>query len=195
MKALPGAADLDCDRREDRLGDPKRKFQIQMKTSHRGRSKHSAAARAGVRRSDISYSTPALLWQPGDLQRTTERFRKRWGTVHASKLAAVAKGRLKLEHARGRCSRFVQTAEPGQRGGQLHISDAMCRIGLNGLVGRTASFFVTPTRPCMRRRPLARTVTSCSELSFTNELSRALTSSVTFGRRSTMARLSSTISL
>jgi predicted MFS family arabinose efflux permease len=35
--------------------------------------------------------------------------------------------------------RFVQPAEFGQRGGQLHISDAVCRVGLNGLIGSTTS--------------------------------------------------------
>ena len=48
-----------------------------------------------------------LLWQPGDTQRITKRFRKRRSTIHARKLAAIAKGWLKLQHSGGGCSRFV----------------------------------------------------------------------------------------
>src|SRR6185437_8721355 len=92
-----------------------------------------------------------LLWQSGVPQRSAKSLGERWRTVHASKLAAVAKGRVKLEHTGGGRPRFIQSAKFGQRGGQLHISDAVCRIGLNGLVSRTTSFFVTPAQQMAHR--------------------------------------------
>jgi hypothetical protein len=42
------------------------------------------------------WSKAGLLWQSGVSQRAAKSFRERWGTIHARKLAAVAKGWMKL---------------------------------------------------------------------------------------------------
>lgn len=75
-------------------------------------------------------------------QRISKRLRKRRGAIHARELAAVAKGRLKFEHARGGGLCFLQPPEFGKRSGQLHIGNAMRRVSLNGLVGSTAGFVI-----------------------------------------------------
>jgi hypothetical protein len=95
----------------------------------------------------------ALLWQTGRPQRIAESFRERSGTVHASKLAAVAKVWLQFEYSPSSCHRFVDSSEFGKRSGQVHVRDAVCRICLNGLVGDATSFFVTPAQQmahCLR---------------------------------------------
>ena len=108
---------------------------------------------ADLRRSERQAVVPALVWQPSSPQRATKSFRKRRGTVHARKLAAVAKARLKLEHTRSGRPRFVQPAKFDKCSGQLHVSDAVCRIGLNGFVGRSTSFLVSTAQQmthCLR---------------------------------------------
>ena len=67
---------------------------------------------------------------------------------------------MEFEYTGGGRPRFVQPAKFGQSGSQLHISDAVCGVGLNGLVGRATSFFVTSAQQmahCLRvkRSPAA----------------------------------------
>src|SRR5207244_8715776 len=101
---------------------------------------------SGRRKLDV-----ALLWQPGGPQRIAKSFRERWGAVHARKLAAVAKGWMKFEHPHSGCPRFFQPSEFGKRSGQLHIGDAVCGIGLNGLVGGATGCFIAAAQQMTHR--------------------------------------------
>src|SRR3569832_2667428 len=103
-------------------------------------------------------ASAALFRQSGQTQRAAKGFRERRGTVHTGKLAAVAKRRVKLEHARSRGGGFVQPAELGERSGQLDVSYAVCGIGLTGFVSGPASLLVTAAQQmahglCIERRP------------------------------------------
>src|SRR5262249_32572769 len=98
------------------------------------------------------------LWQPCSPQRIAKSLRERWGTVHARKLAAVAKGWMKFEHPRSSCPRFFQPSELGKCSGQLHVRDAVRGIGLNGSIGGATGVVMAPAqqmthRLCVKRGP------------------------------------------
>ena len=102
-------------------------------------------------RAEHIWESVALLWQPGNTQCVTKACRKRWSTIYAGKLAAITERWMQFEHPRGSCPRFFQSAELGKGSGQLHISDAVCRIGLDGPIGSATGFVVTATQQMAHR--------------------------------------------
>src|SRR5690348_2833502 len=105
----------------------------------------------------------ALFRQPGGPQRIAKSCRERRGAVHARKLAAVAKGRVKFEHPRSRDPRFFHPSEFGERGGQLHIGDAVGGIGLNGLVGGATGFVIAAAQQMTHRLRIECSESPCVE--------------------------------
>lgn len=58
---------------------------------------------------------------------------------------------MQLDDPRGSRPRFLQPNELGERGGQLYMRDAMCRIGLNRPVGGETGFLIAATQQMAHR--------------------------------------------
>src|SRR4029078_11315232 len=85
------------------------------------------------------------------VQRLAKSFRECWSAVHARKLAAVAECWMQFEHPRGCSPCFLDTPELGERCCQLQIGNAVRGIGLNGLVGGAAGFFIAAAQQVTHR--------------------------------------------
>ncbi len=100
----------------------------------------------------------ALLWQPGGTKRIAKRCCKRRSAIDARELSTVAKRGVQFQNPRRGSPGFFQPPEFRERRGQLHIGDAVCRVGLNGPVSCMSSFFITAAVEmahclCVKRGP------------------------------------------
>ena len=84
-----------------------------------------------------------LLRQPDRSQRFSHGSGKRRRASNAGELAAVAKRRMQFQNLRRGGLGFFQTSKLCERRRQLHVRNAVGRIGVDGLIGSTRSLIVT----------------------------------------------------